>query len=330
MPENKFKFRDPQNTKERIEAIYEELRATKPEKYGYKPEESLKDLVTALLCHYRSLKIEQKLEKEFSNDALNYALGILAFIAILFLMNGSDDASDIEWLNIHHFAIKLWGIALASVYVGISIERSSFFQHLWRFGFTKVVVSIAVSALIVFCTGKASSLINAVFGVDTAVFPYTRAYISGFLFFKYASPILFIVGIFALVHAFEPIRYVLSRYRENYKYISMPWDSCVFLVLAIIVLGFSWRWLNNDFAEQALPAKIYILAHSLDFNLKHPCSNLQDGVNVVFVGSDHSKVLVDTNHIEVENIENFFDERINANLVLPRKFMFSSCEIDKY
>lgn len=322
MTERKYKFKYPRNTNERIEAMYEELRETTPLDINHKPEESLKDLVAALLKQSKTAESAQK-----DDNKSNIALSALAFLAFALLANGLPESRELEceWLTCHRFAVWLWGIAFASVYVGVSIEKSQLIQILWKFGFTKVITSIAVSALLIFCTGKASSLINNVFGVDASVFSFTRAYITGFLAFQYISPLLFVVAFLAFLHALIVILYVKSKFSAKNRFSELPWNSLVFLVLALFVLGFSWNWINRDFSDSALPTKIYILAHALDFNSHHSCVNIEDGVNVVFVGSDYSKVLVDTNHLQVEGIEAFFNST-NKDIMIPKSFSFMTCQ----
>lgn len=325
MTERKFKYQKPRNTDERIEAIYEELCDTHI--FNDKKQiETLKDHVVALLRQLRKVEQERKDEKEDEDYSLTISLGTLAFVSLVFLFNGWGYSQDWEWLNSHQFAIRLWGVALAAVFVGVSIERSSFFKRLWSFGFTKIITSIAVSALILFCTGKASSLINSLFGVDASVFPFTRAFMVGLLAFQYASPLLSVVALFAIFHAFNIGGYIKSKRLSDYNYALPPWNSIAFLVLAIFLLGFSRTWMNRDFSESALPAKIYRLAHALDFNSRHVCINIKEGVKVAFVGSDHSRVLVDMSDVQTEDMESFINRNISDNVNIPKEFFFLPCE----
>ena len=325
MTERRFKYQQPKTTEERVEAIYEEF-CSSSSSIDKKPIETLKDYVVALLSHSKDIEWRKKLDRETKDYSIQFALFTIAFVAIVFLWNGLwSDSSDLEWIKSHRFALRLWGIAFAAVYIGVSIERSSLFKSLWGFGFTKLVASIAVSALLIFSTGKASSLINAVFGVDASVFPFTRAFIAGILAFQYSSPLLIVVGFFAIFHAFDIAGYIKSKLSSDYGYDFPPWQSIVFLVLAVIVLFASWRWINSDFSEKAFPAKIYRLAHVLDFNSRHSCVNVKDGVSVVFVGSDQSKVLVDMTGAQTEDIESFVNQNISSNVAIPKNFFFLPC-----
>jgi len=324
MTERKFQYQQPKNTVEHVEAIYEEF-CCSPRHNDRKPVETLKDHVVALLAHSKHIEWQRKFDKEAENDSIQFSLFVLAFVAIVFLLNGWSDSDDWEWLTNHRFALRLWGVAFAAVYIGVSIERSSLFRRLWSFGFTKLVASIAISALLIFSTGKASSLINAVFGIDASAFPFTRAYISGILAFQYSSPLLVVVAIFAIFHALDVAGFIKSKFYSGYDYDLPPWQSVVFLVLAIAVLFFSWRWINRDFSEAAFPAKIYRLAHVLDFNSRHSCVNIKEGVSVVFIGPDQSKVLVDVSGVQTEDIESFVNPSVSSNVAIPKTFFLLPC-----
>jgi hypothetical protein len=325
MTKRKFKYQQPKNTEERVEAIYEEF-CSSSSSSERRPVETLKDHVVALLVHSKDIEWRKKLDRETESYSIQSALLTLAFVAMVFLWNGWwSDSGDWDWLNNHRFSLRLWGIAFAAVYIGVSIERSSLFKRLWTFAFTKLVASIAVSALLIFSTGKASSLINSVFGVDASVFPFTRAFITGILAFQYSSPLLIVVGFFAIFHAFDVAGYIKSRFSSAYVYALPPWQSIVFLVLAIVVLFTSWLWINRDFSEAAIPTKIYRLAHVLDFNSRHSCVNVREGVSVVFVGSDQSKVLVDMSGVQTEDVESFVNQSISSNVVIPKSFFFLPC-----
>lgn len=324
MTNRKYKYQLPKNTDERVEAIYEEFNVS-PSQAKSTPVETLKDYLVELLKHSKKIELRKALEKEAISDSINIALGVLAVIAVLFLWLGLwVNSNDWEWLKSHRFSLRLWGTAFAAVYVGVSIERTSIFNRLWSFGFTKIVASISVSALVIFSTGKASSLINNIFGVDASVFPYTRAYIAGILAFRYSSPLLIVVGFFAVFHAFDLLGYFKAKSFSDYIS-DLPGKSIAFLILAIVVLFFSWQWINRDFSESALPAKIYRLAHALDFNSRHSCINVKENLSVVFVGADHSKVLVDMSGVQTEDIESFVNQELSSNVSIPKTFFFLPC-----
>jgi len=319
MNKRKYKDKKPENTTERIEAIYEEF-VESPQKGDYKPVETLKDFVSSLLTHVKSVERNKGYEKktnELSQKATVWALFALSVLAFLFSIGNRNW----DWLNNHRFAVILCGVAFAVMYVGVCLERSLFFKHLWKFGFIKVFTSILLSALVVFSTGKASSVINSVFGIDASAFPYTRAYVTGILVFKYASPLLTVVVLFATVHVVFIFIWVKSKGND---YELPPFDSIAFLLLSLIILCTSWYILNRYFSDKELPNKVYILAHSIDFNSKYRCANISTGMNVIFVGPDQLRVLVDVNKIEIDDIESFLKDSSQVNI--PEKFYLLPCD----
>ncbi|PKV46378.1 hypothetical protein CLU92_3785 [Janthinobacterium sp. 61] len=329
MSERKYRFHRPNNPDQHLEAIYEEL-SLSPHEHDRRPTQTLKDHVVALLKHAREIESKRESKDLDRSYSINWALGALAFLACLFLWHGLTKADDTDWLYQHHFAIRLWGIAFAAVFLGVSIERSSFFKSLWLFGFTKIVASIALSSLIIFSTGKASSLINAVFPVDASALPLTRAIVAGLLAFQYLTPLLGVVALFAVFHALNAAGWITAKWSRKNTYESPPFQSVAFLLLSIVVLLFTTRWVNDDFSEVAWPAKIYRLAHALDFNSKYECKNLRKGLSVVFLGPDQARVLVDTRAAKTDDLESFVDQKLSSQIEVTKQFYVLPCDLGEH
>lgn len=323
----KYKYEKPRNQDQHLEALYEELSLSPRENDRHRPTETLKDLVVALLDHAKRTEWQRNNEKEAQSYTVTWALWALFILTVIFLSNGFAGSGDWAWLDRHRFAIRLWGIAFAAVFVGVSIERSSFFRGLWSFGFTKLTASVAVSALFVFCTGKASSLINAVFPVDASAMPFTRAIVTGLLALQYAYPLLTIVAIFAVLHALTAASWIKLKWTGKSDYVSPPLESLAFLALSLVILVFFIRWVNKDFSDEVWAGKVYTLAHVLDFNAQYECANLRKGMSVVFLGADQSRVLVDPNSIEIGDMESFIDGQKSSQIVVPRNLDVLPCEL---
>lgn len=327
MVERKYRFERPRNSEQYLEAVYEELSLSATKGVRDRTIDTLKDHVAAVLDHARRTEQKRKDEKEDENYAETWALGALAVVACIFLSNGFVKSGEWAWLDHYRFAIRLWGITFAAIFVGVSIERSSFFKRLWTFGFTKLVASLAVSALVVFSTGKASSLINNVFSVDASALPFTRAIVAALLAFQIAYPLLIVVGLFAVLHALNAVTWIRSKLSGNAKYEAPPLQSIAFLLFSLVILFSFSRWIKNDFADQAWPAKVYRLAHLLDFNSKYECSNLPKGLSIVFLGPEQARVLVDVRNAQTDDIESFVDGRISGQVDVPEHFYVLPCEL---
>ena len=307
-----------------MEALYEEL-SLSPERRGRDlVNVTLEDYVASMLDHSRQVDRERRNEREYAAASVTWAMGFLAVLSFLFLAIGTQNEGDWAWLNRNRFNLWLSGLGLSAVFVGISIERSSFFRHLWSFWFTKIVASLGVSGLVIFSTGKAASLINGIFPVDAAALPLTRAIVASFITFQYAYPLLIALTIiFTILHGIDAAGWIKQKLTNAHAYSLPPLLSIAFLVISLILLLSFTRLTNYDFSEGSWPTKVYRLAHALDFNAKYSCNNLKKDLRVVFLGPDHSRVLVDLNSIQTDTLESFVK---GGPIHLPERFFVLSCD----
>ncbi len=321
--ELKFRYKKPSSKEENLEAIYEELSENEISNSNNR---TLKTHVYEIVKRLREADWERKRELEKDDSDISWAMGFLAFIALILIISGFRPDRDFNWLQQNSFSIKIWGIALATLYIGVSIEKFSVFRSLWQFSFTKLVTSISISGLIVFSTGKAAGAINSVFGVDASAFPFTLTFTSSLVFFHYILPFLALVGFFAAIYALDAFGWVKSlRYKEM-SYNLPPVHSFAFPILASVVLVVFWGWSKNDLGEKKLPSKIYKLAHLLDFNSKNECANIKSGVPIVFLGSSQTAVLVDVHSSNINNLKSFFEKDVEV----PNTFYRLECGMPEY
>jgi hypothetical protein len=187
------------------------------------------------------------------------------------------------------------------------------------------VAWVAFSALLVFCTGKASAMINAIFAVDASALPFTRAIVTGLLIFQYVYPLLIIVVVAVVAHLVYTADWVHHTLLKKDRYEAIPWRSTLFLLLGTSTLVFSARWVNRDFAEVRWPKKIYRLAHVVDFNSSYTCTNLPKGMSVLFLGPQQDRVLVDLGRPQTNELEAFINGEISENVALPDHFPVVPC-----
>lgn len=280
--------------------------------------------------HNINLKITDYLSQQAelkSNEQLNvsWALGILSFVAICLLTNSTQSDPDFDWIRDNQLGLKLWGVALSAIYIGASIERSSFFKALWGFSATKIVVSVAFSGLVVYSTGKAAGVINSVFGVDASAFPISYTFTTAIIVFNVISPFLFFISLGAILHLFNAIEWARTKLKGR-TYELPPYHSFVFPILASVIMYNGWAWSNDELSEKLLPEKVYMMAHALDFNSNHECSNLKSGIPVVFLGPSQNEVLADKYKIADIDFSTFFNARID----LPTQFFRMECNHPTY
>lgn len=292
-----------------------------------KEEKTVKSYLQDILNEIKYQSILEKREKDQKDFNINYLFGIFAFVSLALISNGSQDNPDFSWLQNNKFALKLWGISLATIYLGISIERLTFFKPLWDFTLTKVAVSVAFSLLIVFSTGKAAGVINSIFGVDAYSFPFALTFTTAMIVFNYLVPLIFLFALFGGGHLIIFISWCKSRLYDKDEPIDLPpMNSVFFAILSGFVVYYGWQWSEKNFSYDAIPQKAYLLAHKLDFNAKHECANLKSGIPVVFLGNAQNTVLADAASQEIPSIEWFFE----SNIEVPSQFYRVNCDIKTY
>lgn len=292
-----------------------------------KEEKTVKSYLQDILNAIKYQSRLETFEKEQENFNINYLFGVFAFFSLVLISNGSQDNPDFSWLQNNKFALKLWGISLATIYLGISIERLTFFKPLWEFTLTKVAISVAISLLIVFSTGKAAGVINSVFGVDASSFPFTLTFTAAMITFNYLAPLIFFLALVGGGHLLIVISWCKSRFYDKDKPIDLPpMNSVFFAILSGFVVYHGWQWSTKNFSYDAIPQKAYLLAHKLDFNAKHECANLKSGIPVVFLGNTQNTVLADLASQDIPSLEWFFE----SNIKVPEQFYRVKCDIKNY
>lgn len=263
--------------------------------------------------------------KSIEQYNISWALGILSFVAICLLTNSSQTDPDINWIRENQLPLKLWGVALAAIYIGASLERSSLIKSLWGFSTTKIIVSIAFSGVVVYSTGKAAGSINSIFGVDAAAFPVTFTFTTAIITFHIIAPFLFFISLGAILHLINAIEWIRSKWKGE-TYNLPPYHSFVFPILGCILMYNGWSWSSNELSEESLPGKVYMMAHALDFNSNHECSELKEGVPVVFLGPAQNAILADAYKLNEMDFRTFF----NAKIDVPRQFYRMKCNYPEY
>jgi hypothetical protein len=264
-------------------------------------------------------------DRESRIETTNWTLGILAVIAFALIQLGGHDSTDFKWVQQNKIAIRIWGVVLAAVYIGVSVERSELVKSIWLVSVPKLVASIAASGLIVYSTGKAAGAINGVFGVDASSFPVTLVFTTAIILFHLVAPFLFGLSLAALVHFFNFVGWIKALLNGRTHELP-PFHSFMFLMVAAVIMYQGWAWSKNELSIARLPEKIYLMAYKLDFNERHQCGNLKKDVSVVYLGSNQQSVLVTPTNLEDFDFSDFF----TASVRVPTEFFKVECEYPDY
>ncbi|WP_407289506.1 hypothetical protein ACHQJC_17215 [Raoultella planticola] len=259
-----------------------------------------------------------KQEKQYSGEKKEWgiinSLNGLAVLAILIFILSINRSGDSEYIGKWKFYAYIVSVSFTTIWIGVNIERIFLVRELWKFGITKVMVSLAFTALLIFSTAIASSTINNIFGIDSSYFPFTRGFLTAYVFFTHASQLVYLLLFTALLN-FLPIGLYFKEWWGGNSDEKFPWGSLCFIVLTLVFTYFSIRWVGDNFNEGILNEKVYILAHQLDFNDNNLCINLRDkNASVIFLGAEQKQVLVDFNNVKLGSISRFVEGGRSFNL----------------
>lgn len=304
----------------RLEGIHHELSGSESD-MSYNRQKSLKYHVRGINQGLNEWLRAQSRQQEQRSQNLRIALGLLGFIGLMLAITRAA-GSDIEWVREHTLAFRLWGVALCTMFVGVSLERSAFVKSLWDFTVTKLIVSIALSCVIIYARGKAAGYINAVFHVDASALPITLVYMTGLMVFKLLLPFVFaITTTLFVVHVFAAIGWLKDKITGKQDELP-PLYSLLSIFVSGVILFYGWNWSNGQLSDSRVPEKVYLMAHALDFNQSHDCANIDANKPVVFLGNAQESVLVAP--YKLENID--FVTVFDGAVIAPGDFTRKKCD----
>ncbi|VVD64806.1 hypothetical protein PIN31115_00280 [Pandoraea iniqua] len=327
MRERKYQYKSPKTPDEHLEALYEEFACGQRNASQVSVGDTLRDHVLLILEHQREAKREQDIKRAVTEVSESRSLVLIGITALVLIANGFFNSGFWRGIESYQTIAQLLGLMIASIFVGMSVERTPFVKSLWSYGYTKVLASVAFSALIIVSTSKASGLINSVFGVDASAMPYTRGILAGVLALKYAYPAICVIALLAMLHGARAFRWLMQLFGKSPTYEDPPVHSVAFILQSMALVVFLGMMLFGNFSTEVLPTKVYRLAHTLDFNAKYTYSNVAPGAYVVFLGGDQARILVDHHREELADIKAFVDEVPDHIVLKPERFEVKPCEM---
>lgn len=304
----------------RLEGIHHELSGSESD-MSYNRQKSLKYHVRGINQSLNEWLRTQSRQQEQRSQNLKIALGLLGFIGLMLAITRAA-GSDIEWVREHTLAFRLWGVALCTMFVGVSLERSAIVKSLWGFTVTKLLVSIALSCVVIYARGKAAGYINGVFHVDASALPITLVYITGLMVFKLLLPFVFAIATtLFVVHIFTAIGWLKDKLTGKQDELP-PLYSLLSVFVSGVILFYGWNWSNGQLSDSRVPEKVYLMAHALDFNQSHECANIDANKPVVFLGNAQESVLVAP--YKLENID--FVTVFDGAVIVPGDFTRQKCD----
>jgi hypothetical protein len=304
-----------------VEGIHQELKGSELDFYR-KDDKSLKYFVRNISTRLTEHLNAQKRRQEDESFDVRWSLGVIGCVGIILAITRSA-SSDIEWLSQHTLALRLWAVALSTIFVGVSLERSTLVRSLWRFSVTKFLLSLILSGAIFYARGKAAGFVNGVFHVDATAFPITLVLTTGLVLFKLLVPFaLAVAGMAAAAHVLSVLAWLKDKHVGSNPFAAVPLYSLLFIGVSGVILFFGLSWSGGQLNDSRLPEKVYLMAHALDFNYSHECANVDPTRPVVFLGSAQESVLVAPYGLEDFDFGTFFE----ASVIVPTDFTREKCD----
>jgi hypothetical protein len=327
----KFRFSKPKNSDETLSAIYEELSVMPRNQRFSNPEQTIKGSLEAIRNHLETQSFKRELRKEGKENSEAVSLGIVGFLGLLLAFVAANGRGDGEWWRTNSYFFFLLGAALTVIFVTVSMEKSLPVARMLKSNSVKILCAFIFSAVLIVASAEASGLLNSIFGIDGGNFPYTRALLSAVFFLKMCTPILYVLGIFSVIHAM--VIWAAARSGENIE--SFPWNSIMFVLSSLIVAGLFWWITHGAFGEEKIRQKAYKMAHHLDFSAAAYCVNRSDDEeddpekikeSYLFFGQDQNKVLIDAKLDIKESFEEFLKgTSVFGTVSIPKKYKILPC-----
>lgn len=218
---------------------------------------------------------------------------IFALATIFLIWHGWSMKSTDTLLELSPDSLFLLGVYFSALFIISSIEE--IFSPINELFLTKIIVTLSVTALIIVCTAEASDILNRVYSTDASLFPFSRSFLTGILFFKKIYPFLFALSIILITWLFlQLIEKSMEKDVDNCTKILNILKYLIYIAPALTYLVYFNKLNESYFDSSLLDKKAYILAYKLDFYENKVCKN--DNLNngkIVYLDPSYKYVLFD-------------------------------------
>ncbi|MGE8688766.1 MAG: hypothetical protein ACN6PJ_16605 [Achromobacter sp.] len=303
-----------------LESIHQELKGNELDPYlgrGRSLNYYIRDIHQKIEEWFRL----QRQEKEKRAYELTWALVLIGTIGVLLAINRSD-SSDWNWVRENTLTFRLCAVILCTMFVGVTLERSTVIRSLWSFTVTKFLVSIILSGLVLYARGKAAGHINEIFHVDASALPITLVFTTALLVLKLLVPfILAIALLLSLVHILISLVWLKDRLNGEVAQL-IPLYSLLSTLVSAVILYHGGNWSTDQLSDPRVPEKIYLMAYALDFSHSHECANVPKNRPVIFLGNAQDSVLIAPYKLVDFDFSDFFE----ASVDVPTNFIRQRCD----
>jgi hypothetical protein len=318
----KFRFKKPTKPEETLSAIHEELSLPPLSEYDRYPMQTVKGYLRQIFEQLRTDSRELKRGEEERKRSEAASLAACGLFGLLLVLASAKVSSDWPWWREYSYFFFVFGTVLTVMFVAASMERSSVIARMLTFNSVKIVFAFVFSGGLIYASSQASSLLNAIFGIDAANLLYTRAILSAVYFLKICQPFVLVLVAFVLIHFIT----VWVATKISGDIVSLPWNSILFILGSVLVAASFWWITHGAFGDEQIKQKAYKLAHYLDFSSTAYCVTSPSEQRYLFFGQDHNKVLIDRKLYVEESFEEFLKGTSTpGSVTVPAAFTIQTC-----
>lgn len=209
------------------------------------------------------------------------AIGSLGFF-IVFIVGGilSDSGSPYTPIIIG------FGLVLFIYYIFLFIGNTRFVKTMGGEWGSKIAFSILIATLIIESNRQVSIEINSVFGIAASAFSGTQNIMTILKTFILSKILL---SVFTVWGGLAFIYYLVTGGAGTHK----SFQTFIFAISGLIIGGIGWLLIETKLSEEIVHKKIYLVAHSFDFNANVKCPGQEINGAAVFLGQAQNRVFVD-------------------------------------
>lgn len=240
-----------------------------------------------LLCSIYKIDMEKIMlseEKKLENEKSLWitVIGVLGFL-IVFVVGGI--LADSE--NSYAPTVIWFGLFLFVYYMFLYVGSARFVKAMAGEWGSKLAFSFLIAILLVESNRQASVDINAVFGISASAFSGTQTImtmLNAFVWSKVLLSIMAVWGVVSFVYFFTTGGVGTHR----------SFQTFLFSISGLVIGGIGLLLVVTKFGgEEVLRKKIYLIAHSFDFNSNVKCQGNEVKGAAVFLGQSQDRVFVD-------------------------------------
>ncbi|KHO14349.1 hypothetical protein NT90_16245 [Acinetobacter baumannii] len=244
-------------------------------------------------------------KSEFDPTEMNYIFSGIALIFLLFGYWGNNESSPYDI----SFFMLVTGQIISIILITYNLfEFIPSVKKFLNLRLTKFFFIFSVGSIFLYSRAQVSIELNKIFEIPSDSFIYSLYFGSILVFinnfFSYyfylilLATVLITLDYFHFSYQGRYIKNIFKRFFNNRLYI---------LIFSSILTYTVFQLKNNDVSLEALPYKLYVISHKLDFDSKNRCDGLYENESVIYLGANKDKVLVSKSIYIPQNNVSLYD-----------------------